>query len=190
MSQASNADRKNYIYNIIIIVMSAIFVVVCLTIGFLFWQRSKADANIGSSASGGNIQTEESAAAGSENTESSASGENNQGEASAQATPAPGQIAIPSYSAITVKADATSVEVPFRNPDVNGVYFVLTLTLDDGTELYKSNYIAPGESVGTATFTKALPKGTYTGKLKYETFSMDDYSQRNGTELPITVTAE
>lgn len=99
-------------------------------------------------------------------------------------------IAIPGYKKITIDADTTAVKVNFQNPEGNPCYFVISLLLDDGTELYKSKMIEPGLGLYDITLNQPLKEGEYGATIKYETFSLDTISPLNGAEVKITLIAE
>lgn len=54
-------------------------------------------------------------------------------------------IAIPGYKSITLKADTKEQSVNLYNPEANDCYFVMSLILPDGTEIWKSKMIAPAK---------------------------------------------
>jgi hypothetical protein len=99
-------------------------------------------------------------------------------------------IAIPGYKSITVDADTTDVNVNFQNPEGNPCYFVISLILADGTELYKSKMIEPGMGLYEITLTQALAAGEYDATVKYETFGLESLSPMNGAEVKIKLIAE
>lgn len=99
-------------------------------------------------------------------------------------------IAIPGYKSITVDADTTDVKVNLLNPEGNPCYFVISLILSDGTELYKSKMIEPGMGLYEITLNKALAAGEYDAAVKYETFSLEGLNPMNGAEVKIKLIAE
>jgi hypothetical protein len=99
-------------------------------------------------------------------------------------------IAIPGYKSITIDADTADVKVNFQNPEGNPCYFVISLVLADGTELYKSKMIEPGMGLYEITLTQALAAGEYDATVKYETFGLESLSPMNGAEVKIKLIAE
>lgn len=99
-------------------------------------------------------------------------------------------IAIPGYKSITIDAGKTDIKVNFQNPKQNPCYFVISLILEDGTELYKSKMIEPGKGLYDITIVNPLNKGEYPAVIKYETFSLNDLNPLNGAEVKISLIAE
>lgn len=99
-------------------------------------------------------------------------------------------IAIPGYKSITIDAGETDIKVNLQNPQGNPCYFVISLVLQDGTELYKSKMIEPGKGLYDITINNPLEKGEYPAVVKYETFSLNDLNPLNGAEVKITLIAE
>ena len=56
-------------------------------------------------------------------------------------------IAIPGYEGISLKADSKGQEIGFPNPAQNTCYFQISLMLEDGTLLWQSGLVEPGEQV-------------------------------------------
>lgn len=100
-----------------------------------------------------------------------------------------GQIAIPGFESLTLKADSKKQEVVLSNPAKNSCYFCISLVLSDGTVLWTSEDIAPGKTSKPIRLSQALETGTYQeAKLKYECFTMDsDHEVLNGAEIILTL---
>lgn len=99
-------------------------------------------------------------------------------------------IAIPGYKSITIDAGETDIKVNLQNPQGNPCYFVISLILQDGTELYKSKMIEPGKGLYDITINNPLDKGEYPAIVKYETFSLNELNPLNGAEVKINLIAE
>lgn len=101
----------------------------------------------------------------------------------------PDSIAIPGYEILTLKADSTKQTICLPNPPQNCCYFQIILSLADGTILWQSDFISPGETSAAITLSKPLSKGTYTGaKLTYQCFQMnEDFTPLNGAETKLTL---
>ena len=97
-----------------------------------------------------------------------------------------GGIAIPGYEKLIFNADEKSQSVKFYNPDSNSCYLRLSLILDGGKELWRSDFIEPGEEIKEILLSEALEAGTYGALLKYECFSLNDKTQLNGLEMKLT----
>ena len=98
-------------------------------------------------------------------------------------------IAIPGYKSIALKADQAQQNVNLYNPEVNGCYFVMSLLLPDGTEIWKFKMIAPGKGLYEITLSQTVSAGTYENSiLKYECYKMDDsQTLLNGSEVKLTL---
>lgn len=81
---------------------------------------------------------------------------------------------IPGFKTLTMTADTTEQEVYFQNPAENKVNLQLTLSLADGTQLYKSNLIQPGNAVKSIKISKKLESGSYDDAiLHYDCYTAD-----------------
>lgn len=96
--------------------------------------------------------------------------------------------AIPGYEELNLKANRKQQNIALSNPSKNNCYFKITLMLDDGTILWVSNYIKPGESSEAICLTKELEKGSYNAVLKYDCFSFDGEMKRlNGAQTKLSL---
>ena len=98
-------------------------------------------------------------------------------------------ISIPGYEGITLKADSLEQNVSLNNPIQNTCYFVITLCLKDGTMLWQSDYIKPGETSSPIALNQPLEKGNYPNAvLQYSCFKMDsEKTPLNGAETKLTL---
>lgn len=97
-------------------------------------------------------------------------------------------IAIPGYEYLTLAAGTKQQDFALGNPAANTCYFLISLTLDDGTLLWSSDYIAPGENSGAVELLQALEPGTYSAVLKYSCFRMNaELSPLNGAETKLAL---
>ena len=70
-------------------------------------------------------------------------------------------ISIPCWDTLVMTADSTEQEVNFYNPEKNKNYdFKLTLSLEDGTELWKSQLIQNGKAIYNITLNQTPMLGT------------------------------
>lgn len=101
-------------------------------------------------------------------------------------------IAIPGYKSISLKADTMEQSVNLYNPAGNDCYFVMSLILPDGTQVWKSKMIAPGKGLYNITLDKTIPAGTYENSiLKYECYKQDDnLTKLNGSEVKLILEVE
>ena len=99
-------------------------------------------------------------------------------------------IAIPCWDTLIMVADSKEQEVNFYNPEKNkNCDFQLTLSLEDGTELWKSQLIQNGKAIYNITLNQTLKAGTYRAVMKYDCFSRNG-SQLNGSSLKFNIIME
>lgn len=98
-------------------------------------------------------------------------------------------IAIPGYEGLTLKANSKKQALCLPNPLQNTCYFQLFLLLEDGTLLWKSELIEPGDNSKPITLKVALEKGTYPNAiLRYSCFEMNkEKKPLNGAEIKVTL---
>lgn len=101
----------------------------------------------------------------------------------------PDSIAIPGYEILELKADSKQQSLCFPNPEQNVCYFQISLYLEDGTLLWKSDLIEPGKTSKPIVLNEYLSKGTYPNAvLRYACYRMDkDLTPQNGAETKITL---
>ena len=99
-------------------------------------------------------------------------------------------ISIPCWDTLIMAADSKEQEVNFYNPEKNkNCDFQLTLTLENGTELWKSQLIQNGKAIYNITLNQPLEAGTYKAVMKYDCFSRNG-SQLNGSNLNFNLIVE
>ena len=100
-----------------------------------------------------------------------------------------GSISIPGYEGISLKADTEQQLIAFPNPTENNCYFQISLYLEDGTLLWQSGLVKPGQISEPIVLHQALAPGSYSNaKLKYECFTMDkNRTPLNGAEMKLTL---
>ena len=100
----------------------------------------------------------------------------------------PDSIAIPGYEILEFKANSTKQTLCLPNPEQNVCYFQISLYLEDGTLLWQSELVAPGNTSEPIALIKSLDKGTYLNAiLKYNCFKMDGVTPLNGAETKLTL---
>jgi hypothetical protein len=98
--------------------------------------------------------------------------------------PEAGSIAIPGFDRMSVKAGETVQEATLYNPEANECYFVLSIYMPDGTEIYHSSKLAPGETLDSIELARPLEAGTYEdATLRYACYDFDDLKPLNGAEI-------
>lgn len=98
-------------------------------------------------------------------------------------------ISIPGYESITLAADKKQQTVGLPNPANNTCYFKIFLVLEDGTILWESNLVEPGQISDPIKLNSPLEAGTYRNAvLKYECYTMDgQMRQLNGAATKLTL---
>lgn len=98
-------------------------------------------------------------------------------------------IIIPGFKSLTIDANQTNVYFNLYNPLGNTCCFVISVVLEDGTVLYQSDMLLPGEAVGNAMLSQPIPYGYYDATVLYEAFDPYDLSPLNNAEIEITLIA-
>lgn len=98
-------------------------------------------------------------------------------------------IDLPGYGWIPLTSGKLEQEQTFPNPPQNFCWIRVSLLLEDGTVLWTSELVAPGESTAPVVLSQTLEPGEYKNAvLKYECFRMDDdLSPLNGGEIHLTL---
>lgn len=98
----------------------------------------------------------------------------------------PDSIAIPGYESLIISKNTA---ICLSNPPQNMCYFVITLSLEDGTVLWQSDYVEPGNATDPIVLNQELPNGTYqNARLKYSCFAMNEsLTPLNGAETKLTL---
>lgn len=101
----------------------------------------------------------------------------------------PNSIAIPGYEMLELKANSKEQTMCLPNPPQNDCYFQISLYLEDGTLLWQSELIAPGETSKPMVLSEVLKKGTYPNAvLHYSCYRMDEsLTPLNGAEMKVTL---
>ena len=100
----------------------------------------------------------------------------------------PDAIAIPGYEILELQADQKQQTLSLPNPPQNVCFFQISLYLEDGTLLWKSELVEPGAASQPILLQQVLAKGTYTNAvLKYDCFKMDGKTPLNGAETKLTL---
>lgn len=96
-------------------------------------------------------------------------------------------ISIPGYDFLNLKANTQDQTASLYNPEVNSCYFRISLLLDSET-LWRSELLAPGQTVSQQILCRSLAPGEYSAVLKYECFADETENvQLNGSEIGLTL---
>ena len=101
----------------------------------------------------------------------------------------PEMIDITAYESIALKADTPEQSVRFDNPLENNCWLVITLSLEDGTVLWKSEELQPGQVVRSITMDRTLEAGEYENAvISYQHWTYDEEKlPLNGAETLVTL---
>lgn len=101
----------------------------------------------------------------------------------------PEMLDVTAYESIKLKADTLEQSVRFDNPLQNNCWLVITLSLEDGTVLWKSAELQPGQVVRSITMNQTLEAGEYENAvLSYQHWTYDDEKlPLNGAETLVTL---
>lgn len=100
-------------------------------------------------------------------------------------------ISIPGFETMTIPAGQISVPAYLYNPKGNLCYFEISIILaETDEEIYKSKLVSPGQELYRIELARTLEKGAYDAILRYDTFSISDYADMNGADVPFTLIAE
>ena len=101
----------------------------------------------------------------------------------------PEMIDITAYESLELKADTPEQSVRFDNPIENNCWLVITLSLEDGTVLWKSEELQPGQVVRSITMDRTLEAGEYENAvLSYQHWTYDEEKlPLNGAETLVTL---
>lgn len=98
-------------------------------------------------------------------------------------------INIPGYAMLSLKAGELNQQFTVPNPIENTCWFKISLVLGDGTVLWTSDMVAPGETSENVVLSNPLEKGDYPdAMLKFECFADEAGTQAlNGAETELTI---
>lgn len=98
------------------------------------------------------------------------------------------QITICGFTEWNVKAGETEkLPISLKNPEGNPCYFTFIITLEDGTVLYQSDHVPPGNEIKRITINEPLEKGTYTAYVSILTNELETGAKMNSADTKITI---
>lgn len=86
---------------------------------------------------------------------------------------------------IPVYASDDTAIAGIKNIEANHFDCTVTITLDDGTQVYKSGGLAPGTELQIITLGTHLEKGQYSGTALFEVYERDDTHTKVGQTASI-----
>jgi hypothetical protein len=101
--------------------------------------------------------------------------------------PQPDTIAIPGFKRLTAEGQTLHAGA-ITNPEQNACYFIVTLIMPGGAELYRSTYLAPGQSLGDVeTLVPLTPKAYEDVTARYSCYTIDELKPLNGADINFTL---
>lgn len=99
------------------------------------------------------------------------------------------QIMIPGYTSMVMKTNTKEQTVSIGNPADNTCNFIIVLKLADGTKLFESEELKPGEGMEEISIEQELETGEYQAVIEYKCYAIEDNSPLNGgsTEFQLYV---
>ena len=98
------------------------------------------------------------------------------------------QITICGFTEWNIKAGETEkLPILLKNPEGNPCYFTFIITLEDGTVLYQSDHVPPGNEIKRITINEPLEKGTYTAFVSILTNELETGAKMNSADTKITI---
>lgn len=97
-----------------------------------------------------------------------------------------GSITIPGFDKLQLSAGQQAA--PFYNPEGNACYFVISLFLPSGEEIFRSGLIPPGDTMPTMALATQPPAGVYENSiLRYSCYSLEGMQPMNGADVTLTI---
>ena len=97
-------------------------------------------------------------------------------------------ITIPAVTGLNLKSGQLQQKVDFYNPKENQCYFIISIYLSDDTLIYKSDYLAPAETITEITLLQTLQKGTYRNcRIVYNCYTLDNKATLNSGDVKIEI---
>lgn len=97
-------------------------------------------------------------------------------------------INIPAVTGLNLKSGQLQQKVDFYNPKENQCYFIISIYLSDDTLIYKSDYLAPTETITEINLLQTLQRGTYKNcRIVYNCYTLDSKAPLNSGNVKIEI---
>ena len=97
-------------------------------------------------------------------------------------------INIPAVTGLNLKSGQLQQKVDFYNPKENQCYFIISIYLSDDTLIYKSDYLAPTETITEINLLQTLQRGTYKNcHIVYNCYTLDSKAPLNSGNVKIEI---
>ena len=98
------------------------------------------------------------------------------------------EVTIQATTGFVFQSHSLNQDVDIPNPKKNKYGFVISLYLGDGTLLYKSTIVNPGERISHIELSKSLDNGIYRNSIMvYRFYSTDDLRPVSQCEFPVEI---
>ena len=92
-------------------------------------------------------------------------------------------ISVPGFDRLIVQGGIIQADNIY-NPEQNECYFIVSLMLEDGTEIFRSGILAPGQAVGDVKMLQIIPPGIYEKAIaRYSTYALETTQPLNGADI-------
>lgn len=99
-----------------------------------------------------------------------------------------GSVHVPGYDYISMKAGETSITATLYNPEGNNCLIEAAIILPDGTEIFRSDMLDPGDTLDKIELSQSVPAGKYEKTiLRYSCYAFGDQRQLNGADVLFTL---
>lgn len=97
-------------------------------------------------------------------------------------------IEVPGYGDLTFTPGQKTQQLEVGNPSSNNCYFIISITVDNEREIYRSGLLKPGSGLTELTLSAPLEPGEYRAEMRYECYTLDeDKSPLNNTVVDFTI---
>lgn len=98
-------------------------------------------------------------------------------------------VKIDAVTGIAIYPDGTCPNIDISNDESNNYDEVVEIYLNDGTRLFKTDYLTPGDKLDSVVLnTNSIPHpGVYKGVAVYSFYTKDSHSFVNSCEIPIEI---
>jgi len=98
-----------------------------------------------------------------------------------------GYITVPGFEKLTAE-QGTIHSSGISNPAKNECYIIVSMIMPDGSEIYHSGILAPGQELDSITFPYPLDSGVYEGVItRYSCYALDTMQPLNGADVTFTL---
>ena len=98
-----------------------------------------------------------------------------------------GQTSIQGFDRLQAAGRRVNADGIYNHPQNNG-YFIISFIMPDGSEIFRSGIIAPGQPLGDVELSKQLEPGIHEGVIaRYSIYSLNTMQPLNGADITFTL---